>query len=162
MRRKLRVTVAVVAVAALAFGIFSATSASAISSAQRFTLVAPDTEQQRFDRGPRGQSLGDEIVFSGPLRTRGGRAAGRLDGHCLTTSVRGGAGEFRQQCFITSTIGTANGETEIQAAGVGRIGAEDVVFSVTGGSGRFQNVRGQAVFDFTRADRVVITYQLIP
>jgi hypothetical protein len=33
---------------------------------------------------------------------------------------------------------------------------------VTGGTGRYQNARGQALFDFRQADRVVINFNLIP
>ncbi len=50
----------------------------------------------------------------------------------------------------------------MQAAGVGRVEAEDVVLAVTGGSGRYLNVRGEAKFDYRRQGRVVITYDLIP
>jgi hypothetical protein len=45
---------------------------------------------------------------------------------------------------------------------VGRIEAEDVILRVTGGSGVYQNVRGQATFDARQQGRVVITYELIP
>ena len=49
-----------------------------------------------------------------------------------------------------------------QAAAVGRIQAEDVILSVTGGSSRFQNVRGQATAAFTGPREITITYDLIP
>lgn len=101
------------------------------------------SEFKTLDFGRNGPSLGDQIIFSGPLRKRDGTRAGRYDGLCVFTSKGARASQQRQQCLLTSTIGTANGETEVQAAGVGRIQAEDVYLSVTGGSGRFQNVRGQ-------------------
>jgi hypothetical protein len=43
-----------------------------------------------------------------------------------------------------------------------RVEAEDVVLAVTGGTGIYQNARGQATFDFRQGDRVVVTYELIP
>lgn len=138
------------------------TSASAITTAQSFTLVARATEQKNVDLKPRGPSLGDRFVFSGPLKNSGGVDRGRIDGFCTVTAIVGGPEEVRQQCVVTSTIGTANGETEIQATGVGRVQAEDVILSVTGGSSRFQNVRGQAIVAFTGPNEVTITYELIP
>lgn len=126
--------------------------------ARRFTLVAPATEQTSVDLGRRGPSQGDLFVFGGPLRERGGATRGRLDGHCVTVSVpsRTDREQDRRQCFVTSTIGDA----EIQATGVGRILAEDVLFSVTGGTLRFKRVSGQALVDYTRPDQVTIDYEL--
>ncbi|MBA2427850.1 MAG: hypothetical protein H0V60_12330 [Actinobacteria bacterium] len=46
--------------------------------------------------------------------------------------------------------------------GVGRLEAEDLDLPVTGGTGNFKNVRGQATFDFRDAGRTVITFNLIP
>jgi hypothetical protein len=143
-----------------------ARSAAAVDDStrvRRFTLIAPDTEQTNIDVGRPGPSQGDLFVFSGPLRAPRGALRGRLDGHCVTVSVpsRTDREQDRRQCFITSTIGTANGETEIQAAGVGRILAEDVLFSVTGGTNRFKRVRGQALFDYSTKGRIRITYELL-
>jgi Dirigent-like protein len=138
-------------------------SASAIDSAQKFTRVAPVTDERTIDQRPLGPSLGDRFVFSGPLENRAGDPRGRIDGVCTTTSTPAGAvDENRQQCQVTATIGTANGETEIELMGVGRVLAEDVIFSVIGGTGRFQNARGQAVFDFRASDQVTIEFSLIP
>ena len=145
-------------------GIVWMSSAGAITSAVTFTVVAPNTEETNLDLRPAGPSRGDQFIFSGPLlRSPSQEAAGRIDGHCVTTSVPGGGtAENRQQCFVTATIGTENGETEIELAGVGRIEAEDVLLAVTGGTGRYQNARGQARFDFTAPDRVTIAFSLIP
>jgi hypothetical protein len=129
----------------------------------RFTLIAPDTEQTRIDAGRSGPSQGDLFVFSGPLRDARGRERGRFDGHCVTISVpdRNDREQDRRQCFVTSTIGTANGETEIQATGVGRILAEDVLLSITGGTGRFRRARGQALFDYSTRGQVTISYEVV-
>ena len=160
MRRKIGIFATLVAVAGLVIAAV-ATSAPAITTAQRFTLIGVEDEFRQLDFGPNGPSLGDQIIFSGPLRKREGTRAGRYDGFCVFTSRGARASEQRQQCFLTSTIGTANGETEIQAGGVGRLQAEDVYLSVTGGSGRFQNVRGQLLVTF-RQNRVILRYSLIP
>ena len=160
MRRKIGIFGSLIALAGLVVAAV-ATSAPAITTAQRFTLIGPQGEFRSLDLGPKGASLGDQIIFSGPLRKRDGTRAGRYDGFCVLTSKGARASEQRQQCFLTSTIGTANGETEIQSGGVGRIQAEDVYLSVAGGSGRFQNVRGQLLLTF-RQNRVILKYSLIP
>jgi hypothetical protein len=129
----------------------------------RFTLVAPDTEQTNIDVGTQGPSQGDLFVFSGPLNDARGMARGRLDGHCVTVSVPDpdDREQDRRQCFVTSTLGTADGETEVQATGVGRILAEDVLLSVTGGTMQFKQVRGQALFDYSTQGQTTISYELI-
>ena len=124
---------------------------------------APDTERQNVDLKPQGPSIGDLFVFAGPLNNTSGDEAGRLDGHCVTTSVPSDDPEtHRRQCFVTATIGTENGETEIELQGVGRILAEDVLLGVSGGTGRFQNARGQALLDFTTPGQVSLRFALIP
>jgi hypothetical protein len=141
---------------------FIATSAPAITSARQFRLIGTQAELSRIDVDPTGTSRGDQLVFSGALG-RGREVAGRFDGHCIVTSTpRGDAGENRQQCVVTFTIGTANGETEIQAQGVGRLLAEDVFLSVTGGSQRFKNVRGQILVTFRSNRRATFDFDLIP
>ena len=46
--------------------------------------------------------------------------------------------------------------------GVGRIEAEDLDLAVTGGTGNFKYVRGQATFDFRDGAQTVIAFNLIP
>jgi hypothetical protein len=137
------------------------TNAHAVTTAVKFTVVAPTTDEAEIDLGTPGPSLADLLVFSGPLLNTEDETIGRIDGHCLTTSSPGPAAESRRQCFVTTTCHEKGG-SELQAQGVGRIEAEDVIFSVTGGSGVYQNVRGQATFDYRQQGRVVITYELIP
>jgi hypothetical protein len=64
-------------------------------------------------------------------------------------------------CNVTSTFAEEREGAEINAQGVGRIEAEDVVFAVTGGTGNFRDARGQATFEYEeREDRTVITYEV--
>jgi hypothetical protein len=139
-----------------------AANTHAITTAMKFTVVAPTTDEVEIDLGTPGPSLADLLVFSGPLLSTEGETIGRLDGHCLTTSSPGPSAESRRQCFVTTTFHDEDPGSELQAQGVGRIEAEDVILSVTGGSGVYQNVRGQAIFDYRHQGRVVITYELIP
>lgn len=149
--------------AVLAGVAFMANSASAIHSATRITVIAPDTHMKRVDLGKRGQSIGDRFVFSGPLHNRRGATVGRIDGSCDTTSAPGRANQVRQVCSITSTFNRPSGPgAEITVTGVGRVLAEDVDMAVVGGTAQYQNARGQATLDFRRKDQVTITYELIP
>ena len=137
-------------------------AASAITAPEHFTLVGPDTEEANIDLGDPGPSLGDQFVFSGPLNGAGRVESGRVDGHCIVTSNPVPSHQERQQCFVTATIGTENGETEIEMTGVGRIEAEDVGFAVTGGTGKYANVRGQVVVDYTDERGIKLKFNLIP
>jgi dirigent-like protein len=157
-----RLVAVVVSLALLVVGALSIQAALAITQARTFTVVAPDAEQKQIDLGKRGPSLGDLFVFSGPLQKESGAQVGRIDGQCTTTSAPGPSAEQRQLCIVNITFENRSPGTEIDAQGVGRVEAEDVVLAVTGGTGLYQNARGQATFDFRSADRVVITYELIP
>jgi hypothetical protein len=64
--------------------------------------------------------------------------------------------EHRQQCFVTTTIDS--GEQEIQMAGVGRILADDVRLSITGGTLRYCGARGEALLDFTVPNTIKVTF----
>ncbi len=161
MRRKL-ILLGGTAAAAVGLIVTTVPSATAITQARNFTLVAPTAERAKLDLGAQGRSLGDMLVFGGPLKQPDKPGiVGRLDGHCITTSNPAGRDEQRQQCIVTATTNTEGGN-EIQLQGVGRVLAEDVVLSVTGGSDRFANVRGEATLDFRNPDRVVIHFRLIP
>ena len=160
--------VVVAVVIGMASTIFAQDIGPLITGAVTFTVVAPDTERKTIDVGDHGPSLGDLLVFSGPLLRREpgtpSTTVGRIDGYCTTTSAPGPSAEVRQLCVITTTFNERSGVpgSEIDLQGVGRVEAEDVVLGVTGGTGRYQNARGQATLDFRRSGRVVITYELIP
>jgi hypothetical protein len=109
--------------------------------------------------------MGDRFVFGAPLQNRAGdeRAQSHRWGSARQRSTPAGdAEQNRQQCVVTATIGTTNGETEIEVAGGRPCTGRRRAVSVTGGTGRYQNARGQALFDFRQADRVVINFNLIP
>jgi hypothetical protein len=164
MRRKLVVFISAASVLGLLAGLLVFRSASAITTARTITVIAPDTEQRTLDFRPAGPSQGDLLVFAGPLRNAANtRTIGRIDGTCVTTSNPAGPQEERRHCTITSSFDrpTAPG-AEIAIQGVGRVLAEDVLMAVTGGTREFQNVRGQALVDYTTAGQITITFSLIP
>ena len=127
-----------------------------------FTVVAVLEEENEEDLGEEGPSVGDLYAFSGPLFDESEETElGRFDGVCTTTSSPGPSAEARRLCNVTSTFTEERDGAEIDAQGVGRIEAEDVVFAVTGGTGEFRTARGQATFEYEeREDRIVITYEL--
>jgi hypothetical protein len=127
-----------------------------------FTVVAVLEEENEEDLGEEGPSVGDLYAFSGPLFDESEETElGRFDGVCTTTSSPGPSTEARRLCNVTSTFVEEREGAEIDAQGVGRIEAEDVVFAVNGGTGEFRTARGQATFEYEeREDRIVITYEL--
>jgi hypothetical protein len=179
MRKRLLLVAAGALLGGLAVGVIQITSAgaiSAISKAESFVLVAPDTAQTELDfrrgqGGTRGPSQGDQLIFSGPVHDEGDPEArrGRIDGVCTTTSTPAGQGtdQHRRICVVTVTLGgvdieEAENEGEIYLQGVGRIEAEDVILGVTGGNEDFRNARGQATFDYTTEGQATISFELIP
>jgi Dirigent-like protein len=127
-----------------------------------FTVVAVLEEEHEEDLGEDGPSIGDLYAFSGPLFDESEETElGRFDGVCTTTSSPGPSAEARRLCNVTSTFVEERDGAEVDAQGVGRIEAEDVVFAVNGGTGEFRTARGQATFEYEeREDRIVITYEL--
>jgi Dirigent-like protein len=127
-----------------------------------FTVVAALEEEQEEDLGEEGPSVGDLYAFSGPMLDESeDTELGRFDGVCTTTSSPGPSEEARRLCNVTTTFVEEREGAEIDAQGVGRIEAEDVVFAVNGGTGEFRGARGQATFEYEeREDRIVITYEL--
>jgi Dirigent-like protein len=127
-----------------------------------FTVVVALEEEQEADLGEEGPSVGDLYAFSGPLLDESENTElGRFDGECTTTSSPGPSAEARRLCNVTATFVEEREGAEIEAQGVGRIEAEDVVFAVTGGTGEFRDARGQATFEYEeREDGIVITYEV--
>ena len=127
-----------------------------------FTVVAALEEEQEVDLGEEGPSVGDLYAFSGPLLDESeDTTLGRADGQCTTTSAPGPSAEARRLCNVTATFTEEREGAEIDAQGVGRIEADDVVFAVNGGTGDYRGASGEATFEYEeREDRIVITYEV--
>jgi hypothetical protein len=123
-------------------------------------LVAVTEERAAVDLGERGPSLGDQTVTSGALLDDDGDPAGRHDGVCTVTSAPDSDEDRRVRCAVTLTVGTDNGETELQLAAVGREAADDVRYSIVGGGGEYADAGGDALFVFTDGDRTRISVDL--
>jgi len=133
--------------------------ADVLGGSDELALEAPRTAEERLDLGASGPSLGDLVVFSGPL-VDGGEEAGRLDGECRVTSRPGDRDGERWRCAMTVTLGTRGGEDELQLAAVRRAAADEVRFSVTGGSGEYAGASGEALLDYGDRDRARIRIAL--
>ena len=133
-----------------------------LGSEDTFTVVVALEEEQEADFGEEGPSVGDLYAFSGPLLDESENTElGRFDGECTTTSSPGPSAEARRLCNVTATFIEEREGAEIEAQGVGRIEAEDVVSAVTGGTGEFRDASGQATFEYEeREDGIVITYEV--
>jgi hypothetical protein len=126
---------------------------------QELRFLAPAGPGTAVDAGPDGPSPGDTTVLAGELLDADGEPAGRFDGVCTLTSVPEDDAERRQRCAVTLTVGTEDGEDELQLAAVGRLQADDVRYSVVGGSGPYADASGEATFEFT-GSRARITVRL--
>ena len=125
-----------------------------ITTAQTIVVFSRNETETDIDNPPAGFSQGDEIVVSSPLFNRAGARVGRLDVHGVITSVppRG----IAIQWVFTATL--AKGQITAQG-----VQTEEFSFraAVTGGTGAYQNARGQVIVRFL-ANQVRLTYQLIP
>jgi hypothetical protein len=165
VRTKVGVLIAALALVGLTIGAVWVGSASADAKRDKFTRVVffEELEFAEANEGAEATSVGDEFVFSGPLRNKNGRGElGRIDGRCVVTSAPGPAEDVRQLCVVTATglpVGDAPG-AELEMQGVGRELAEDVDLGITGGTGVYKRAGGYATFDFRQQDRIVITFNV--
>jgi allene oxide cyclase len=129
-----------------------------ITTAKTIVVLSRNETDTNIDNPPAGFSQGDELVVTSPLFNRAGTRLGRLDVHGVITSAvppdpsRG----FAVQWVFTASLSRG----QITAQGVQ---TEDLRFTaaVTGGTGVYQNARGQVVVRFL-ANATRLTYQLIP
>lgn len=132
---------AVPAVSAGASGPALSRPAGTASNPQRIDIITKATAINNFvDTGPAGPSTGDLYIFSDDVFFFGNPAtkAGQTDGRC--TLIDPSSARFG--CTIVTSLPKGDITTEgalINVPGVTRTGA------VTGGTGDFQNARGEGV-----------------
>ena len=149
------IVVAALVIGATVAAVSLATASPDITRPQTIRVDAVTNEFSFLDLGHRGPSQGDEIIFHDALR-RGGHTVGHDGGVCTLTSVR--HGEF--QCVVTMSL--RDGEVTFTGLLKPGHGIFRAVFPVTGGSGIYQNVRGEAVVDQVTQRLAHITVRLIP
>jgi hypothetical protein len=132
--------------AALAAGsaVAAATALPATGQEAPRTLTFASSESARdmrqIDAAPKGESLGDRLVFASTLR-REGKVAGRMEGDCLAVdrTYEGMA------CTLTAIL--ADGSITFQGAAVdkpipGGVGGTREEYAVTGGTGAYAGMSG--------------------
>ncbi len=115
-------------------------------------MDAVTTEQQFLDLGPAGNSLGDQIVFTGQL-LQGDTEVGHQGGVCTVTSVE------RQEAQCVATYSFRGGQITGQA--LIRLGnPAPYAVAVTGGSGRYQGAEGEVQVQPVSETRGILTFHL--
>ena len=125
-----------------------------ITTARTITLISRNETATDVDNPPTGFSQGDELTVHSPLFSTAGARVGSLDVHGVFTSVARHA--FAIQVVFTASL--RGGQIATQG-----VAGEQATFTgaVAGGTGRYQNARGQVRVQFRRHD-VLLTYHLIP
>lgn len=153
MSRKLSIVlVAVGALGILAGGIALAASPQ-ITDPTTVEVVSKNQEQVVLDLNPAG-AQGDMIVLGSPLY-RDGVAEGRIGLHITVTSSTEGQALFSVE--LPEGKISAQGLFPLAEAAGG-----SATFAVTGGTRKYQNVRGQVEAVFVNEDKTRLTFELIP
>lgn len=88
-----------------------------------------------------GPSIGDRLVFSNPLYDTANRLIGRDAAECVIVRIDPTEPPERQQVVqCTMTAQFADGQVTVQGIGQGT----DNTFAVTGGTGAYRTVHGEA------------------
>jgi Allene oxide cyclase barrel like domain len=137
MGKRLGILSTAIAAAALVVGLaLPAFGASSHTGQQRtFRVTATVTEVNQIDLGATGPSLGDEIVFSGKL-LQGGHQIGHQGAVGTTVSLQ------RNEAQFIATYSFRGGQITAQALVILGSPAPYEV-SITGGTGKYQGVKGE-------------------
>jgi hypothetical protein len=147
VRSKFRLIAALVAIVALA-ALISAPAASANAGGKKFKtlrIVAELKQEQFLDLGDPGPSLGDELVFSERLFSRG-RQVGESGVVCVVTQVTPPYGDtLTLKC--EGAFSLRKGQITLQ--GLIEVQGEDdpgpFRVAITGGTGKYRCACGEAV-----------------
>ena len=150
MFKRLGVTGAVVAIAALAAGSVGPAAGTGASH-HTVRVVSHNTEEDFVDIGKQGLSLGDEFIFTSRL-TRHGHKVGHTGVVCTITSVK----RQESQCVGSAKLG--RGEITIQ--GLMADSPQVFSFAITGGTGAFEGAEGTLVVRELRHNRELLSFHL--
>jgi len=133
-----------------------------ITSGTTIVVFARDGSETDVDEPPAGESQGDETASHMPL-FMGGRRVGRIDVSSVETEANFTLRQASVQFIAVATLRAG----AITATGVLRFTQQTsnaTVFTgaVTGGTGLYQNVRGEVHIQFTSQNAVKLTFHLIP
>jgi hypothetical protein len=108
---------------------------------RRLVVVERNAVETDIDNPPEGFSVGDEVIIASALVQKGKRI-GRLDGHVVFTHLN--ASETRLRALVNVTASLRKGEIEAQGVVVFMDETAEFDFGVTGGTGRYDDVGGEA------------------
>jgi hypothetical protein len=137
MGKRLGVLSTALAAAALVVGLAlpAAGSSGHTGKGRTFRVTATVAEGTQIDLGDTGPSLGDEVVFSGPLLQRG-HQVGHQGGVCTTVSLA----RHEAQCIATYSFRAG----QITAQSLVILGSPaPYAVAITGGTGRYEGAEGQ-------------------
>jgi hypothetical protein len=172
-----RVTVLLMAVVVMALGIIgvlgAVSSASPDNDNGRNTLTVltkPPQEIKFVDLDPQGVSHGDMRVVNAPLYDESGKKRiGRVDLFCVTTDPADESAEkvHMAECNRTHTLPGGEISTQgvnafpkVSALSPNSALPPKVVDAITGGTGRYAGVGGEARIQ-TRENKVIITFRFV-
>lgn len=98
----------------------------------------------------------DLTTFMGPVTDRAGKRVGNLQGYCVTIEDRTGSAECTTTIFLSGSQITLTGPT------YNRRVHSHFDQAVAGGTGRYQNARGQAAVTLLKNKNVEYDVNLIP
>ncbi|HZC99557.1 MAG TPA: hypothetical protein VFA46_05015 [Actinomycetes bacterium] len=154
MRRKLIGTVGVVACAAAivaAIGVGSTSASPGQRLGETLVVIQSPPRQQYVDLADPGPSPGDLLVFASTLASQAGNPTGDLHIACTQN--------FDQVAVCVGIFDlSGRGKISVDASPVF---PSPTVGMVTGGTGEFQNVRGEAHIDPQPDGTTKITFHLL-
>lgn len=165
MRRKVLLLVITAALGAMMVGVGLLSTAHSISTARTIRVVLKDRTTSVVDLPPRGSSQGDMRIVHAPLFNRTEtKRVGTFDAVCtLTLPPANGSRQEITLCDYTSRFsdGEITLETVNAREGLDQPPREDAA-AVTGGTGTFQNARGELHLLVPRGEERDLVFHLIP
>ena len=120
--------------ATLALGLGVARASSDITGHATITVIEHSTTDEVADVGRKGDSAGDILTFhNNVFDANDSSRVGRNQGQCVREDPRAGTWE----CWWTTSL--ADGQITVEGPFAD---THDTTFAVTGGTGRYENVRG--------------------
>jgi hypothetical protein len=113
-------------------------------------VVATTTEEDFLDLGAKGQSLGDELVFTANMK-KGDAEVGHDAVVCTITSVE------REEFECVATAWFTGGQITVQGL-VG--GSESFDLPITGGSGKYEGAEGHVNVRGVSETKEILTFHL--
>jgi hypothetical protein len=132
------------------------TASASAGPGRDFTVRARNNTDMTIDNGAKGFSAGDVDVSAATL-TRGGKRVGWLAATCTNTRV--GRSSADQLCQFALHLG----RSEVIAEGAVRAGEQGpgtFALAITGGTGRYQQARGQVLVTATNGKSVPLRVEL--